>query len=515
MASEVYRNLTWAKTTRTRWERDIDEAEEFYHVISRVYEGSGRMFFAMTGFISLSVDVGNDIKLEKAEQRVEQALRNAWLHLRYNHPNIASWVEYDGASEKFRKVYEACEEESDQQAWLESTFHKISTSGTGIEWANSDPPAPKLPTLFVIKSDNHESKDGTIYRDIVFRSPHEIIDGIGTLQLLDNLFILASRAYNQQSSYQIPAFGTEVDNLTPPLRVAALIPPSLSAEQQQRLEQILAENAQLRHGVEIACLPFKVGAELPGVHKRVALTYSRQDTQSLLLACKERNITVTHAYHAAIAMALRDLQEKRHENRRVRYISYCLINLRKHCTAPYNTPTHPVSVIHSSSGRSLVVDLEVPPSKEGGRASTKRRNEFTEVVAGVRDFYLSIRDDKEHLSRVPTYWKSGVPRLPESALLSREVFKVPPPDPSPTVSISSMGRIDDIIAPEHGEFKLHDPWVTGEELRSGLGLFLGSWKGQLTLSAAYNDAWHEGGEVLRFLKSCEQIVWQGLGIDCH
>ncbi|KAH0847278.1 hypothetical protein AYO21_07332 [Fonsecaea monophora] len=480
MASEVYRNLTWAKTMRNRWERDIDEAEEFYHVISRVYEGSGRMFFAKTWFISLSVDVGNDIKLEKAEQRVEQALRNAWLHLRYNHPNIASWVEYDGASEKFRKLYEACEKESDQQAWLESTFHSISTSGTGIERANSDPPAPKLPALFVIKSDDHKSKDGTIY-----------------------------------SSYQIPAFGTEVDNLTPPLRVAALIPPSLSAEQQQCLEQILAENAQLRHGVEIACLPFKVGAELPGVHKRVALTYSRQDTQSLLLACKERNITVTHAYHAAIAMALRDLQEKRHENRRVRYISYCLINLRKHCTAPYNTPTHPVSVIHSSSGRSLVVDLEMPPSEEGGHASTKRRNEFTEVVAGVRDFYLSIRDDKEHLSRVPTYWKSGVPRLPESALLSREVFKVPPPDPSPTVSIPSMGRIDDIIAPEHGEFKLHDPWVTGEELRSGLGLFLGSWKGQLTLSAAYNDAWHEGGEVLRFLKSCEQIVWQGLGIDCH
>jgi hypothetical protein len=30
----------------------------------------------------------------------------------------------------------------------------------------------------------------------------------------------------------------------------------------------------------------------------------------------------------------------------------------------------------------------------------------------------------------------------------------------------------------------------------GLGLFLGTWKGRVTLSAAYNEAWHRRSEVL-------------------
>lgn len=53
-----------------------------------------------------------------------------------------------------------------------------------------------------------------------------------------------------------------------------------------------------------------------------------------------------------------------------------------------------------------------------------------------------------------------------------------------------MGVVDKIIQPCRSVFKLDDPWVTGEELGTGLGLFLGTFKGELSFSIAYNDARH-------------------------
>jgi hypothetical protein len=70
-----------------------------------------------------------------------------------------------------------------------------------------------------------------------------------------------------------------------------------------------------------------------------------------------------------------------------------------------------------------------------------------------------------------------------------------------------------MISPSQGAFELDTPWVTGEELGTGLGLFLGTWKGVLTLSAAYNDAWHDKEEVVRFIERCNVIVVQGLGLS--
>ncbi|CEO60089.1 hypothetical protein PMG11_04732 [Penicillium brasilianum] len=83
---------------------------------------------------------------------------------------------------------------------------------------------------------------------------------------------------------------------------------------------------------------------------------------------------------------------------------------------------------------------------------------------------------------------------------------------TPSASYSSMGVRDKVIRHKYGSFSFDNPWGTGEELGTGLGLFLDTWKGRLTLSAAYNDAWHEKEEVLDDLNWCNDIEFQGLGI---
>jgi hypothetical protein len=323
------------------------------------------------------------------------------------------------------------------------------------------------------------------------------------------LFKFAGIALDDATVFHIPSFGDEWINLSPPFRVAACLPASLMLEQETRLKQILEKNASLRQGIQIATIPVQSKQLVPGRHQRVSLTLDSQQTQKLLTACKRIGASVTHVYHAAIALVLRDAQERYSEEREVRYISYSLINERANCKAPYDTSQHAVSVYHSASGPSLAIDLTVPAAAAlTSRTIDDTASEFAQVVELVKDYYLGIRNDPEHIAFIPSYWKLSTPPYPDSS----DVPPIPSPNKVPSVSISSLGMIDNIISPTHGLFELDEPWVTGEELGTGFGLFLGTFRGRTCLSAAYNDAWHSETETMEFLSKCNSLVFEAFGV---
>ncbi|KAF5667011.1 hypothetical protein FDENT_12210 [Fusarium denticulatum] len=503
------RNYNWHQVKPGVWQRHIDEIEQFYSTMVVLYEGSGRMFFGMTGHVSLSIKATRDLPQDDAELEVDKALRKAWLALRHAHPTLASQVTQSAESGDWVKTYREIQAEGDKDAWLERTLVHISNGQTGNQWANSDPPAPKLPTMFVLHLPTEHGDDGsvTIRRDLVFRSPHDIIDGIGTLMMLNNFISLASEAYEKGNAYEFPALdGSETSNLSPSYRIAAQIPEVPDQAQLDRLEQMAAQKAAAASdtSVEILALPYRQGDLLPGRHQRLALTLTKDETQQLLKACKMVGATPTHVFHAAAAMVVRDLQDKPTATKKVRYINYILRNERSSCQKPYNTAQHPAAVYHSVSGQSLVVDMDLHPS------STKpdRKKEFLSILETVKDFYLTVKQDEEFYVLAPTMFSQATPLLPSGP----RPLPVPEPNAHPSVSISSMGRTDAIVAPETGAFEARDPWVTGEELGNGLGLFLGTFGGELCLSAAYNDAWHTEVDVKEYLERCKDVVFSGLGI---
>lgn len=513
MARHRYPQLAWQQTRLGDWEREIDEAERFYTLLAKNFEGSGRMFFAITGFVSVAVEVKESSRQE-IEQRVEDALREAWLRLRYDHPTIASQVNYDQQQEKWMKLYTPFHPDTvkvQAEEWLHQTFITVNPGISGIEWCNADPPAPEVPTLFIITpSDASTDIDSVVRRDLVLRSPHDILDGIGTLHILNNILAHAAQAYEDPSGWVLPSPGAEVSKLSPPLRVAAEISPILSLNQQERLQNLIDSNAALRQNVEILAVPFKHGRVEPGKHQRVALELSSSDTNRILEASKRLGATVTHVYHAAIAVTVRDLQEPGPQQRSARYINYCLINERLKCTADYATSKHAAAVYHSVSGDSLVLDLMIAPIDAKEQKSHEVKEEFQSIVSQVRSYYQNIRDRPDNLALAPSFWSMATPHISDPA--SNSPRPVPAPNLLPSVSISSMGVVDKIISPQHGVFKISNPWVTGEELGTGLGVFLGTWEGRLCLSAAYNDAWHEQNEAEDFLKHVHEVVWNGLGL---
>ncbi|WYZ35718.1 hypothetical protein EsH8_X_000365 [Colletotrichum jinshuiense] len=504
----TYPELVWRQTSPGLWQRSVDEVEEFYSTLATLYEGSGLMFFAITGHVSLTIDVTGVASPAEAENLVDLALRRAWLALRYDHPTIASQVTQDLTTAKWTKSYRQFHDEKEQSAWLDETLVSVASGQTGAVWANTQPPAPKLPTLFVLSPASN--KDTAIRRDLVLRSPHDIIDGIGTLTLLNNLIAHAAKAFSEGDAHQLPALdGSEAANLSPPYRVAANVPPGLTDAQMARLADMAAQKAAAMEapGVEILDMPHRRGATLPGRHQRTALPFSAEQTARLVVACKSAGATVTHAFHAAIALVVRDLQDRGPEPRRVRYVNYILRNERASCRAPYDSAKHPAALYHSLPGQSLVVDMDLPAA--GDHDAAARDDEFLPIVRQMRDFYHGVRNDAEHYALAPTIWAAGTPPVPTHP----RPLPVPPPKAHPSVSISSMGRVDGIVAPTTGAFEARDPWVTGEELGNGLGLFLGSFRGELCLSAAYNDAWHTESDVLDFLKRCQDVVFRGFNVS--
>ncbi|KAH8777547.1 hypothetical protein F5883DRAFT_451394 [Diaporthe sp. PMI_573] len=512
--SRAYPSLLWGETSPGVWQRDVDESEKFYYALAKLYEGSGRMFFAMTGHLSVSLDVPQGQTREAVEQRLETALRHGWLALRYDHPTIASRVSHDPATGQVTKSYRTRLGDTERDAWLAETFVPISTGETGEEWANSDPPAPKVPTLFVLKprtTAGGSVTSNTVRLDLLLRSPHEIVDGIGTLHMFNNLMRLVADAYEAGSASKIPSFdGSETKNLSPPFRIAANVPTELTERQKQHLSEQNAHKAAASQDdgdVKVLALPYQQGTSAPGKHQRIALDFSERDTAALVAACKSLNATVTHAFHAAIAMAVRDVQDRKAEAQQVRYVNYILRNERKSCVDPYNTPKHAVSVYHSVSGRALTVDMTLPASGETVNPAD-RVDEFRSIVEKIRHFYEVVRDDQDHYVLSLPIWEAGCPELPKN-----DAFPpVPPPKPKPSVSISSMGNVDAIIASKHGQIEVDKPWVTGEELGNGLGLFLGTFRSKMSISAAYNDAWHNKSEVEDFVYRCKDLVLAGLGL---
>ncbi|KAM6527695.1 hypothetical protein FALCPG4_008744 [Fusarium falciforme] len=495
-------SFDWVEHTPGRWQRDIDEVETFWAKAAKVFDTQGRRPFAITGHVSLKIDTA----AAASRPDVNGALRKAWCRIRQDHPSIASQVEYDFDTERFTRTYSTIQSEVEREGWLEATFLEISNGQLGVEFANSDPAAPDLPTIFVITLPS-DDKDFE-YRDIIFRAPHDTIDGIGTLLLLSNIVKHASDALERGSSFTLPGLdGTEVQNLSPPYRAAAAVPQDLNSVQKARVDKMFSEHAffsQPHEPKQYLSLPFREGAQVPGRHQRTEITLDQAKTAKILAACRAIGATVTHAFNVAIPIVLRDLKNENTHQQPLHYRCDLLRNLRPFCAEPFSTSKHPVTAYHA--GSSFGFEIEMPVGTDG----QPLKEEFQRVLQEVRAFYRRVADDDEHSYLAPHIWAGWLQTLPR---LIKNPAPGPPPSPNPGVSLSSLGRLDDILPSTMGHFSISKPWITGEEMGNGYGIFLASHRGELSLAAAYNDAWQAEGDAQKFLQACIQVLCESLDIN--
>jgi hypothetical protein len=203
------------------------------------------------------------------ETRIDNSFRYAWKRLRYDHPTLAASVEYDSFTKSCRKIYRSPQNDAEVNEWLEETLKFVNTGEKGLEFANSDPVVGRFATLYIL-TPRQTSVQSSLKKDIVFRSHHDLIDGIGTLILFNNLLRHTFEAFNSPNHHSDIVFGGEHQNLSPPLRIASDIPPIPSQSQVEKLNEIKTANKAAAEGAEILSIPFNANITMPRRSQRIA-----------------------------------------------------------------------------------------------------------------------------------------------------------------------------------------------------------------------------------------------------
>jgi hypothetical protein len=117
--------------------------------MAKKYSGTGRSIFHITCPVSIQVTVPEDSDMHETARKVDGAVRTAWTQLRRRYPCLASRVIWNKELSYWAKICTMPGDEIEGHQWLNSTFRQIQEDTTGAGWRNNDPPAPKLPMLFV------------------------------------------------------------------------------------------------------------------------------------------------------------------------------------------------------------------------------------------------------------------------------------------------------------------------------------------------------------------------------
>ncbi|KAF3096930.1 hypothetical protein TWF103_009698 [Orbilia oligospora] len=296
----------------THYQRPFDHLEKYEYYMS-----------TMNPTISQrAVVVG--VSLSSSSPFSSLSLKAAWRSLRYAHPILGCKIIPTGFDFNVKSSTEIDE-------WVESTVKTIhpqeSKEGEGeggqgqesqksIKLLSSNPPHPETAELYYSPSTN----------ELFIQIRHEIIDGIGSLMLLNN-FLTSLFSPPTQSSTR-----TDSPSLLSPstFKITGTKPAS---------PEIVQKNASLVQAY-FASPPISLSSNpsptLPYESHRYDYTFTSSQSSLLLKTCKSHEITITHAVTASTAFSILKLT-----NQTSGVFSTTLpISLRDTLPAPYNTPVY-------------------------------------------------------------------------------------------------------------------------------------------------------------------------------
>ncbi|KAI1455760.1 hypothetical protein F4805DRAFT_259553 [Annulohypoxylon moriforme] len=499
----------WKKSELGVWERDIDECEIFYIHMKRD-NNACYPIIGCASFVTKAPDTRTTNRKngeENDERRlVHDALSKAWEVLCYEHPTLRSRVEHDKTSGIFKRVYSTFQGIDEQKNWLESTFKVTCTDEDPLLWFNKRERSFEGSRLLVVTSKDKDEHQSTIF----LQCPHDITDGVGILQLVNQLFGHTALAYEQGSRYVLPVWGGEHVRLSPCLRLAAMIPESSSETSANRFAEIQTQNGSIyAHPNLLSLPPSSNDVTSCGKRHRVSIFVPRAATDQIILKCKAiaPGVSVTHVFMSALAIALSELQPPKGESYSVRYVNHSMINLRPYCRAPYNTPEYAAALYHTVSAQALGIDLIVPGSSVDTK-SYEQVNELSRIAAEVRDYYKAVRpttpQDEQVLLSPFMFESLTTPSGSDPHAVSDPPF-------CPAV-ISSLGNIGSTVSATHGPFELINVWAASEPIGAGVAIFLGTWDGKVELSGVFDTRYHDAGYIKKFLEHMLGCVYRGLDV---
>ncbi|PWY85493.1 hypothetical protein BO83DRAFT_374233 [Aspergillus eucalypticola CBS 122712] len=388
---------------------------------------------------------------------VEASLKKAWTQLRYEQPQIAT-VHNDTT-----KVYEVPDETA-LQAWVASTVITSAAANAEDLYATITPITQA--TLYYLPASSQ----------LVLRTPHETIDGIGVIRLLDRLLsILVS------SPTENITFGDEPSRLAPTLREILGVAAQPTPEE---LERVMAlYKPYMDHAPGIGPVS-NLGNRPAGQSQHARLDIPTRTTEAIIQACKARGITVTSAVHAAYIQTIKKHADPDHPS--CHYVNTAQFNLR-----PY-LPKHKAQYTASLGYTLFPVHLDSP-------------NSFDQMAQALNRFYrTTFANDPSKLPLVP-----HMTDILFAVTQNPEYQKGPVPrDAIP----SSLGIIENYMQRSYGTNRvIIRDFMLGVDVVMGMNMLLMStFRDQLQLVYSFNDAYHEPEHIMQYLQGIVEVLTEEL-----
>lgn len=415
-----------------------------------------------------STIVSSAVSVKTSINNFEAVLRRAWVRLRNANPSLAVSVLREN-NEGFLR-YDA----NDTKEWLEETFFVHQQMTPEQMYCNTTP---------FKRTELHWFKGDGDHQEIYIRSIHENMDGMGVIHLTNQFLELVAASQNEQA--------TEKDvllNLAPPLRIAAGVGAETYAAEGGKILQDFSAGMR-ENAVSLPAKHSPSSAAEPG---RLDMTLSSSTTRSILKACKERGITITHAYHAALALGLMKLNPPQ-EGHRIHTLPI-LISVRDRLLPPYRGSKRPTALYTTSQ----FLRMAMP------EPSTPQNEAFLLLARRFKDTYTDAREDVKLIAIQKALMEMTVQFLAQ--------MKSENTTASGSPQLSSLGNLDTLLKPTYGGLVV-EKYFYGVQMRGSSQVVLWTFHGELKMAIFFDHGDFDQSFLAQLMEETRRTLLAGLGVE--
>lgn len=458
--------MQWQEVSPGRYERPFDSLERFYRVIADAGLPLNKQHYLITSTLQFRI-------LPPADQ-----IQKTWRALRRQYPQIAAVADETGSNFCY-----TVPSPKELDAWVEDSF-TIDQSGRSANEIQENEPPSSIFRLFYLPQT----------RELVFRTPHWRIDGIGLMHLQTAFLHILSMG----PPAEICLDGSEAKSLTPSLDDAVAAPLTATQAPSKAVSEELNVFLEGLPAISIPTLP----NALPSTPRHIMSSFTEEVTRKVIAACKARGLTVTTAVNAALVIttlpyAQHDFDAATRGQGGGKYTGFNAIDLRKYLPAPLNGPEAAVSIYHTGIPFSL--DLGV-------------HRDFDSISSEIQKNYK--RDLKKDEPR------NLFEFLPEYVNQVLTLHSAQPADPLRAPAhpeLSSIGIVNEHVPTRYEgpdlTIEVENWWIAVEVINRLLLTNVWTWKDQLQLSVNWNHAFYDDDFVYRFLEEWKITILKELGVN--
>ncbi|KAJ5272321.1 hypothetical protein N7478_007446 [Penicillium angulare] len=401
----------------------------------------------------------------------------SWLNLRFEHPSIAAHPD----SSNTHIVCTIPSSGNDLSEWASQTF-VVETDAESVDEV--------IPTIA-------PAADARLYylpqsSELLLHTAHWRMDGVAGMLLLGQLVDLMVSHADKFLLNRLPDpfdscnWGSEVTRLTPSFEDAGNIPFTVN-----KAQKAIADRSVGTFGLAAGALgvPYTGDAvTVPSGTRAVELTFSCADKSAITSAAKSCGLGVTAAVHASLATV--NFRHAIAEHRGRHYTSSIRYSLRPYLPEQYMTPA--VAAGFYSTVWFARADASASWEDHARIYQAEYRN-------GLSNNFLQAH--REYASTLIGVFKN----LPT------------PREPPSEIDISSLGFMEKYLereygAPERG-FSIAHVGYSVEMLSREGGVFMWTFRDQLTLRLVFNQAFHTSKQMTEFLSDIKTDILTQLQVD--